>query len=871
MIQDAGDRDMIWAVARPARSMVRDIQSVAKNLSAASGGNLTWLKMAGCPRTGLSGSGESNPRVLKQKLPVCGRAQFPVHESHVLLTEAQVPTLIHREEPPAVSPSRPLAPDARRVWPLDRRAFLTLSAALLADVTAPAQGAARPAEADRPASLAPNFPLTHPSRDSFTELMAYDPARDPDAPFFRSFTPRAARIAPFAATQAHPRLDPRPRVASLSTCYSTLAPQRADENFHKERYGTPPQGGVYVSRVFTYHDILVQWSGTGQIPNPAMTDVAHRNGAYCFGTIFQPDHRVYDSSTVPARTVAAKYVKLAEYFGFDGYFFNFESGTPEANAQVLALIGMMRDEARRRGLRDFQVQFYDGHTNIDGLLPVQGSAGNSWATSTMLDQGWSAYGGPGNCCSGEPVQPAEVFRYCNEHSFNPFADAYFGLQLYPGPGYLDAVAPEVIHPNDGAYAWGSLQLYSVEDGLQNQLRADQPSLPVDRIQAELYALERRFFSGKSQNPALDNDPDAAEALAYLPNKQVAESRPGEKPVERSYHFYTDRSAVDPKPTDQTNLPLSWGVANFIVEHSVIGAFPFLTRFNVGEGRRFFVDGEPVSDEPWFNLGIQDLLPTWQWWVEPIAGTPAWHAAGAAQKLSADYDQTRAFHGGASLRLRGRLEPGEAAQIRLYKAALTIPSDADAQLQLVTAGSAPLELGLLFADAPQMPEWFSLHDAQGKQEPTGAGWTRSTVPMRRFSGRTIAAILLGFRSGPQSATVVDTYIGELYLGLPAPGSAPPAPEEFVVEAHGAGVKLGTIEARLRWKRPPQSAGRCVRYDVFCLTDRRRNGVWLGGVDAEAFYVGAVPVGADGSVTFELTATYSDAPLSPSGAARAVLRT
>jgi endo-beta-N-acetylglucosaminidase D len=748
-----------------------------------------------------------------------------------------------------------------------------LSATLMAEGSAYGQAGARGARSAGAGSLAPRFPLTQPATDSFAALMAYEPAHDADAAFFRSFTPRAARIQLFAATQAHPKLDPRPRVASLSTCYSTLAPVPGGEDFHRHRYGTPPEGGVYVSRIFTYHDIVVQWSGTGMIPNPALTDVAHRNGAYCLGTIFQPEPRVYDSSTVPARTVAAKFADLAAYFGFDGYFFNFENGDAKSNQQVLALIGLMREEAAARGLADFQVQFYDGHTNMDGLFPVRpgAAAGQSYASSTMLDQGWSAYGGPGHCCSGEPVQPEDFFAYCKAHGFDPFKDAYFGLQLYPGPGYLDAVAPEVIHPNDGAYAYGSLQLYSVEDGLQNQLRADQPSLAADAVAGELYALERMFFSGKSQNPARDNAPSSAEALAYQPNKQIKNPQTA---GERSYHFYTDRSAAAPKPTDQTNLPISYGVANFIPEHSVVGAFPFLTRFNLGEGRRFFLQGEPVSDNPWFNLGIQDLLPTWQWWVEPMAGSPAWEADGEKQKLSAEYDQTRAFHGGASLRLRGSLEPGEAAQIRLYKTALTISSDADVQLHLVTADAAPLELGLVFADAPQAPEWFPLQDAQAmKQESLAGGWIRSTFALRRFSGRTIAAILLGYR-GAASATTMDTYVGELYLGPAEHGDAAPAPEGFLVEAHGpgsgTGADTGMIGARLRWKRPPQSAERRIRYDLFCHAPGSRKRLWLGSVDAEAFYVSAAPVGSDGSVTFELTATYADAPLMPSHAAQVVLR-
>jgi endo-beta-N-acetylglucosaminidase D len=777
-----------------------------------------------------------------------------------------------------VFPPDPLAKTALHL-PLDRRTFLAMAAALLADAGALAQGTAGKASSHAAvsggSSLLPKFPLTQPSADSFAALMAYEPARDPDAPFFRSFTSRALRIAPFAATQAHPRLDPRPRVASLSTCYSTLVPAADSESYHRHRYGTPPEGGVYVSRFFTCHDILVQWSGTGQIPNPAMTDVAHRNGAFCLGTIFQPDHRVYDSSTVPARKVAAKFAELAAYFGFDGYFFNFEAGTPEANQQVLTLIGLMREEARARGLTDFQVQFYDGHTNMDGLLPVRTDAGpgQSYATSTMLDQGWSAYGGPGNCCSGAPLQPADVYRYCKDHGFDPFADAYFGLQLYPGPGYLDAVAPEVIHPNDGAYAYGSLQLYSVEDGLQNQLRADKPALPARSLPGELYALERQFFSGKSQNPSLENGPDAAAALAYLPNKQVAEKQPGpqEKPVKRSYHFYTDRSAANPKPTDQTNLPLSYGVANFIVEHSVIGAFPFLTRFNLGEGRQFFIDGMPVSDEPWFNLGIQDLLPTWQWWVEPIAGALASPGQDAARMLSADYDQAIAFHGGASLHLHGALEPGKGAQIRLYKTALKVSSDAGLRLHLVTrsspearASAEAAQLGLVFEDAPDTPVWFVLHN-QGvmQQEPLANDWTRSTLDLRSFEGRTIAAVLLGFRSA-QAAAVIDMHLGELYFGAPASTSRHPAPTGFTVEAHTRNAEGTTAQARLRWKKA--ESDHPAHYDIFCIAPHGEKRLWLGRVLAESFYAASVPLDPTGSMTFELTATYAEAPLTPSLPAR-----
>jgi endo-beta-N-acetylglucosaminidase D len=712
-------------------------------------------------------------------------------------------------------------------------------------------------------TLAPVFPLTARSHDSFAALMEYVPSVDPDAAFFRSRVPRARRISAFAPTQAHPRLSPLPQVATLTGCYRTLG-VAADDGYRRSRYGAPPQGGVYVSRMISYHDVVVSWSGPGMIPNPALTDAAHRNGALCLGTIFQPDKRIFDSSAVPAREVAAKFVELAIYFGFDGYFMNFEQGTPQGHAQVLDLMAMMHEEAHARGKSDFYLQFYDGSANMDLLMPVRtpGSPSvpaASFADSTMLDQGWSGYSMTHGCCSGQPTDAASVYEYCRKNGLDPYKSAFFGYQLYPGPGYLGLSAPSVIHPNDSATAYGSLQVYSFEDGLHTMQEAidkgpgHNSSLSSEE---EYYALERSFFSGQSQNPALDNTPTAEQAHLYAS-------------VAGGTRRYTEYSATEDQSTDQLRLPITYGVANFTVEHSVIGAFPFLTRFNLGAGDAFFIDGVKRSDQRWFNMGIQDLLPTWQWWMEPMHGTLDRSAPHYAP-LQVGFDRALAYDGGASLRVSGLLEAQDSVSLRLYKTKLDVMNADDLSLHLVWQGLAGTEqnlsVGLVFEDVPEHVEWIGFTETERVlHQQMGHGWTRSRINLSAWRGRTIAAILLGFaRAKPSRAgTTVDLHIGEIYAGRPLTNETLAAPSGFTVAAHAAGVAPNTVQVRFRW----QSSDADDYYDLYSVGETAETRTWLGRVSADSYY--AESVEANGSTAFELVATSRAMPLLRSAAARVTL--
>ncbi|MEH3120722.1 MAG: hypothetical protein PGN16_01890 [Sphingomonas phyllosphaerae] len=651
-------------------------------------------------------------------------------------------------------------------------------------------------------------PLSRPVPDSFAALMDYDPQADLNAVYFRSTVARAARIAPFAATQAHPALEMRPGLATLVTTNRTIS-RRAADDWRAVRQAEMPAGGVQVSRFLGVNDVVVQWSGTGIIPNPALTDVAHRNGALCLGTIFQPDARFYSGDDARLGAVARKLVGFARYFGFDGYFINHETRDRAARAKVVKLISAIRAAAIAGGMPDFMIQYYNGFTDVAGLF-----AGDPAADSVMLDQGWSGYGGPGMCCSGAAIEPREAARQAETLGHSRF-DLYYGLQLYPGPGYVGVAAPSVVSPNDGAYAYGGLQTYSLDDGILNLYRARKAGngaafLPAS---ADPPAIERLVYSGRTGNPALDNTPSAAQRALYARGRQYSE------------RATTSGRAAGTHP-DQADVPISYGLSNLIAERSVIGSLPFVTHFNLGEGQAFFIEGQQVGHRPWFNLGIQDILPTWQWWRAPFAGLTD-RRREPAGLLEVEYDQSVAYDGGASLHVHGPLGKHNATRIHLFKTDIALPAAGGAYVELATRGRGSdrerSRLGLIFADQPETATWIPLGSGPSSDVDM---WHIERIDLGDHVDRRIVALLLGFEASPKDASPIDIHFGRLAI-FDTPPAPPPAPRGVTMDRRIVNPLTGAIGIALRW----QGEG---RFDIFALNGSKRTRIWIGRIDGSAFY-------------------------------------
>ncbi len=105
-----------------------------------------------------------------------------------------------------------------------------------------------------------------------------------------------------------------------------------------------------------------------------------------------------------------------------------------------------------------------------------------------------------------------------------------------------------------------------------------------------------------------------------------------------------------------------GMSRLFADRTVITKAPFVTDFNSGHGKGYYVDGELSRDSEWSYQSNQDVMPTWTWIIDS-----------EGQKLSGGYDFTDAYNGGTSIRFYGNLSAGKANRIMLYSTKVTVES------------------------------------------------------------------------------------------------------------------------------------------------------------------------------------------------------
>ena len=156
-----------------------------------------------------------------------------------------------------------------------------------------------------------------------------------------------------------------------------------------------------------------------------------------------------------------------------------------------------------------------------------------------------------------------------------------------------------------------------------------------------------------------------------------------------------------------------GLARLLTAKSTIRQVPFVTRFNLGNGRRLYKDGIVAFDSKWYNLGMQDYLPTWRFWItdENDCATPATLPSLVRAELSWD----DAYTGGSSLLLHGATR---FSRVKLFKTMLGVEPDYElsavyklnadtlshARLFVALNGSATEYREIALPDANRTGEW-----------------------------------------------------------------------------------------------------------------------------------------------------------------------
>ncbi|WP_078868625.1 endo-beta-N-acetylglucosaminidase [Streptomyces sp. NRRL B-1347] len=703
--------------------------------------------------------------------------------------------------------------------PVERRTFLKMLGA--AGVTvglagtvslAGAAGVAFAAEEGR--ARAPHQPFMHGYNAD--GLKSWTPDADPYARYFRSRVPLASRIAPFAATQARPALASEAQVMNMSYDY---------DNAFFTAYRHNDQYARRLLRFWQYSDLYSSWHGMPvagssttdpehgliNLPNPAYTDAAHRNGVKSLAGWFWPRNGSF-SAYLEQRSdgsfpVADKLLEMADYFGFDGYFVNQEASISRADAtRLMAFLKYLRAKAPT----GFHMQWYDSLTTSgqlayqnqfnDANAPWVRHQGTAVNDSIFINYAWNASRVAASVATakrlGMKVHDVVYLGTENEkYGFNPPYDTRL-------------VFPE------GGRAQTSWALFGT-----HMAWANNPDRTDPDKQQNTFVRERRYWSGPNE------DPTRTGRTEYVP--------------------WPDNG----RPNDPDNHRKWDGVAHYIAERSVIGSFPFVTRFNTGHGRAFFLDGVRRSDREWNNAGAQDVLPTWQWWARGEGdGAPA----------TVDYDPSTAYDGGSSLLVSAARGAARATTVRLFKTRLRVTGGESARLVFRTerpSRDSGLELGLVFEDAPDRTSWLAAGPA------AASGWTTVTLPLEAFRGRTVAALHL--RVSPPSTDAYRLNLGELALLPPGPSQPPARPTGFTVEKTHPDAARATAEAFLAWDLAESGVW---YYDVWRLR-RDETPEPLGRVYDDVHYVKSLTrEGDEATTTLSLVAVAPDGTRSAPATAR-----
>ncbi|MFI8997484.1 hypothetical protein [Streptomyces sp. NPDC053542] len=689
--------------------------------------------------------------------------------------------------------------------PLDRRTFVRMLGA--AGVAVGLAGPLGPFSAQPAAAAAaargPHQPFMH-GYDA-AALKSWSPETDRWARYFRSRVPLAARIPAFAATQADPHLATGPKLMNLSYDY--------DNSF----FTAYKYGDVFARRLlrfWQYTDLYGSWHGMPvdgspedepvhgvvNLPNPAWTDAAHRNGARSLGCWFWPRTGEFgdylERRADGSYPVADGMLAMAEYFGFDGYFLNQEAEISPADARELM---RMLEYLRARAPEGFHLQWYDT-IMTDGKLDYQNAFNDKnadWVQHGDTPVNHSLFAN--YWLTEEGVATSR--RTAAERGLDPYEVVFHGTETEKY-GFNPPFDARIVCP-DGEPARTSWALFGSHFPWDRYPDREDPD-----AQGEVFVRERHYWSGPNE------DPTRTGRTEYVP--------------------WPDED--DGKPRDEHNFRKWDGVARYITERSVIGGFPFVTRFNTGHGRAFFLAGRQVSDREWNNISIQDVLPTWQFWTR---------GAGGAEPLRAEYDYGLAYDGGCSLRFSGRLAPEEPTTVRLFKTRLRVTGGERARLVYATDERAGrVELGLITEEDPGTTVWLPAG------RPRAGGWTTAELPLTALAGRTVAAVAvrLSTTGGPADHTF---RLGELAFlnGRPAP--RPAAPAGFTVDAvHPAG---DTAEVFLSWQLARQGVW---YYDLTReLPDGRTES--LGRIFDSVYYVKALArAGSERGTELRLTAVAPD---------------
>lgn len=525
--------------------------------------------------------------------------------------------------------------------------------------------------------------------------------------------------------------------------------------------------GIFDSEVFSLWSYVSHWGNwtapLGRIP-AALMDVAHKNGVAVSSAGTVPYGSLSDDWRYELRAInnieAQKIADFLYYYGQDGLGYNsewseFENITPKLREKHVQINKLLKDKNPIFENLWYGLTADRGRLNLENVL-------NSNFAQTFGDNENKAFSLFLNYNWNFRQRLSSSVDYARSLNRDP-------LYLYAGVN-MQGGEPR-------SSSWPLLKDYPISIGLwgahsKNMFweSRNEKGSSEDAMQRSYMLRTERYFTGGTRNPA--NTPEVTSAMKYnVDNKD----------------WHGMSTWMTAKST------LNWNLAEE----------PFITYFNLGNGKFFNWNGERMNDNSWYNIGVQDYLPTWRWWFSTGLLTKNVPETG----LDAEFTWDDAYVGGSCVRVFGT-HTNE--YLHLFKTQYALQAgDVITFRYKHLSGAGDVKLVLTAKDSETNPineNAFTLLTRD--QAIDDEHWTTKTFTVgSELAGKDLALIALHF----ENTNNINMYLGECSI---VRGTARTPNKPTITSSKLLAFNKSGVDGKLIFDMPNTKAGNepCYNSDV-----------------------------------------------------------
>ncbi len=514
--------------------------------------------------------------------------------------------------------------------------------------------------------------------------------------------------------------------------------------------------GGEVYSMWSYTDIYGNWTAPMIQAPAAFLDACHKNGvrsgvvaAVPFGAQPTPNDGGHGSTINTLVSGGAdKLLKYLRYYGVDGIGFNSEFSWSSLNASGFKnMMGDCYSKASSYGV-PFNNAWYSFTSNSGGTgdYSVLNSSCVEWFHyngKTVSDAYFLNY----NWGSSQLATSQSTAQGKGRSGF----DVYGGMD-YQGRSQASFVALKSYDISFGL--WGAHNMNMFYEG-RGELGAT-----AKQMQKTYQLISENSFTGSSYNPV--NTPQITDMLRHSTSATAFHGFSS---------FITARSTMMPQYGDGT-----------------LAGDPFVTYFNLGNGMFFNDKGETTFNHEWYNLGVQDYLPSWRWWwTKNFMGK---NASNASTDMVAEFTWDDAWFGGSCLQVTGATTT---AYLQLFKTKYAVENNDVLTVRYkVVSGTGNIKLAISTESNPTSEISSTIISNAKADEDT---WVEKQIKVAKrgginIGGQTLALIGLKFENTSADFKVL---FGEISLtrGTSATPGAPSITMSKTMARNYKGVDMKVV--------------------------------------------------------------------------------